>query len=93
MQRAVVDRAVKEGGGLMILGIHLCGLLALRAVELCNNNQPYVKLFALKPCCLPGLQHVKEADVFKLGRHEFATESVCAAGKYEAQSKTNVGNI
>lgn len=39
-------------GPVMILAIHLCGQLSLRAVELFNMNVKATCL-ALKPCCLP----------------------------------------
>ena len=45
----------REGKGPIILvAIHLCGTLSLKAVELFNNN-PRVQYFCLKPCCLPGM--------------------------------------
>lgn len=89
MQRAVVDRALREGE-LIILGIHLCGVLSLRAVDLFNNNRQSVRLFALKPCCLPGLVYAQRNEIFKIGNHAFSAHEVCAPGKFEAQSKTKV---
>ena len=89
MQRAVIDRALREGE-LIILGIHLCGVLSLRAVDLFNHNRQGVRLFALKPCCLPGLVYAQRNEIFKIGSHEFAASEICAAGKFEAQSKTKV---
>lgn len=41
------------GGPIILLAVHLCGTLSLKAVELFNNN-PNTVLFCLKPCCLPG---------------------------------------
>jgi hypothetical protein len=88
-QRALLD-GLAAGDGLVLVGVHLCGLLALRAVQLLNANTNRVRLFALKPCCLPGMQHAKQQEYFSIGRHQFPTASVCSTGKYEAQSKTNV---
>jgi hypothetical protein len=34
----------------MVLAVHLCGTLSIRAVELFNAN-PEVVVLALKPCC------------------------------------------
>jgi hypothetical protein len=43
-----------KGGPIILVAIHLCGTLSLKAVELFNNN-PRVQYFCLKPCCLPGM--------------------------------------
>lgn len=89
MQRAVLDRALREGD-LILLGVHLCGLLSLRAVSIFNNNRDRVRLLALKPCCLPGLVHAQRKEVFVVGKHQFPACLVCAAGKYETRSNTKV---
>jgi len=39
-------------GAVIVLGIHLCGQLSVRAVELFNTH-PSVTMLAVKPCCLP----------------------------------------
>ena len=39
-------------GPVFIFGVHLCGALSIRAVELFNAH-PQATFFALKPCCLP----------------------------------------
>ena len=41
-------------GPVLLLAVHLCGTLSLRAVDLFNEHEN-VKLLALKPCCLPGM--------------------------------------
>ena len=41
-------------GPVLILGVHLCGTLSLRAVDLFNQH-PQARLLILKPCCLPGM--------------------------------------
>jgi len=48
-----LTREVKEAPGpVLILAIHLCGTLSIRAVNLFNIN-PEATFLALKPCCLP----------------------------------------
>ena len=39
-------------GPVILFGVHLCGALSMRAVELFNQH-PQATFFALKPCCLP----------------------------------------
>jgi len=68
-------------GPILILAIHLCGTLSLRAVDFFNNNEN-VKMFCLKPCCLPGMVHAKRNDTFKIGRHSFPAEDVCSNGSF-----------
>ena len=41
------------GGPIILVAVHLCGTLSMKAVELFNNN-PRVRFLCLKPCCLPG---------------------------------------
>lgn len=72
---------------LIILGIHLCGTLSLRAVDLFNMNKEHVLFFALKPCCLPTMVHAQRAEVFHIGHHHFDSKLVCANGKWVAKSK------
>eukprot|EP00542_Grammatophora_oceanica_P012108 CAMPEP_0194031728 /NCGR_PEP_ID=MMETSP0009_2-20130614/4830_1 /TAXON_ID=210454 /ORGANISM="Grammatophora oceanica, Strain CCMP 410" /LENGTH=394 /DNA_ID=CAMNT_0038671957 /DNA_START=35 /DNA_END=1216 /DNA_ORIENTATION=- len=40
-------------GPVILMGIHLCKSLAVRAIQLCQSSQKIVA-FCLKPCCLPG---------------------------------------
>lgn len=65
----------------IILAIHLCGILSLRAIDLFNDN-PAVGFLALKPCCLPGMIHAKRHEVFRVGNHCFPAEEVCVHGKW-----------
>jgi hypothetical protein len=89
MQKVIIDRALLEGD-LMILGIHLCGVLSLRAVDLFNRNAARVRFFALKPCCLPGMFHAKNKEVFSIGQHSFPATEVSAPGKFVPTSKSKV---
>eukprot|EP00277_Geminigera_cryophila_P008488 CAMPEP_0179408082 /NCGR_PEP_ID=MMETSP0799-20121207/1885_1 /TAXON_ID=46947 /ORGANISM="Geminigera cryophila, Strain CCMP2564" /LENGTH=396 /DNA_ID=CAMNT_0021179483 /DNA_START=58 /DNA_END=1245 /DNA_ORIENTATION=- len=52
--RRSVEKHIFENapGAVIVLGIHLCGQLSVRAVELFNTN-PKCSMLALKPCCLP----------------------------------------
>jgi hypothetical protein len=68
-------------GPVVILAVHLCGTLSLRAVDLFNEHEN-VRFFALKPCCLPTMTHVNREEIFRLGNHSFDSKLVCAAGKW-----------
>ena len=67
----------------IILAIHLCGTLSLKAIELFNSNPKSVKFLALKPCCLPGMIHAKRDEVFQIGNHKFDASEVCVHGKWK----------
>merc|ERR1712137_479958 len=64
-----------------ILGIHLCGILSIRAVETFNHGPKCVGL-VLKPCCLPPMEYVKSKTRWTLGTHSFDASEVCMWGKY-----------
>lgn len=78
MKKHMFDKAE---GPVIILAVHLCGTLSLKAVEMFNNNEN-VKFFALKPCCLPGMAYAKRGDVFQIGEHEFDAKEVCSNGSF-----------
>ena len=78
MKKRFFDRTQ---GPILILAIHLCGTLSLRAVDFFNNNER-VKMLCLKPCCLPGMVHAKRNDTFKIGRHSFPSSEVCSNGSF-----------
>jgi len=71
----------KIDGPIIILAVHLCGTLSLKAIEMFNNNNE-VKLFALKPCCLPQMVYANRGDVFRIGQHEFDAKDVCSNGQF-----------
>ena len=71
----------KTDGNIIILAVHLCGTLSLKAVEMFNTNEN-VKMFALKPCCLPPMIHAQRDDIFKIGKHEFDAKEVCSNGSF-----------
>lgn len=41
----------------------------------------------MKPCCLPGIVHVKKQEIFRLGNYQFDSTEVCSNGKWIAASK------
>merc|ERR1712216_390733 len=67
--------------GVFVLGIHLCGVLSIRAVQFFNDN-PRCTFLALKPCCLPPLSLAKQKYVWTIGGHTIDAKDVCAKGKY-----------
>ena len=77
----------KAEGPIIILAIHLCGTLSLKAVTMFNNNAN-VKFFALKPCCLPRMVHALRDDIFKIGQHEFDAKEVCSNGSFNKRDWT-----
>ena len=90
MKRALAERASKSmskavfgraKGPVLLLAVHLCGTLSLRAVEAFHEHEN-VALIALKPCCLPGIVHVKNEDVFTIGGHSFPAAEVASSGKF-----------
>jgi rhodanese-related sulfurtransferase len=74
--------STKNGHRVIMLAIHLCGTLSIKAVQMFNTN-PAIKFLALKPCCLPGMVHAKRHEVFVLGSHEFDSKDVCIHGKWK----------
>jgi hypothetical protein len=69
-------------GPIILVAVHLCGTLSIKAVELFNRN-PETKFFCLKPCCLPTMVHAKRNEIFELGGHSFPAKEVCMAGKWK----------
>jgi hypothetical protein len=72
-------------GPIIVLAVHLCGTLSIKAVDMFNNNEN-VKLFALKPCCLPKMVYANRGDIFKLGNHEFDAKDVCSNGAFNKKN-------
>ena len=70
-------------GPVIVLAIHLCGLLSLRAVDLFNDNPNTIQFLALKPCCLPTIIHAQRDEVFTLSNgHSFDSKLVCSSGSW-----------
>jgi hypothetical protein len=70
-----------EGHPVLVLGVHLCGTLSIKAVQLFNDLPSAVHL-ALKPCCLPEMIHAKRCEVFAIGDHTFPASHVCVDGRF-----------
>merc|ERR1719343_1444741 len=68
-------------GPVFVLGVHLCGVLSIKAVDTFNRSPKCVGL-VLKPCCLPGDEHVKMRTQWTLGAHVFDAKDVCCWGRY-----------
>ena len=55
-------RALIEANGgrrVIVMGMHLCGILALRAIDLIRQL-PRVEALVLAPCCLPNAAHAED---------------------------------
>ena len=81
--RRILARAfLAHGAPAMILGVHLCGMLSLRCVDL-YNSCPGFFFLALKPCCLPKKLFANRGDVFEgANGHWFAAAAVAVVGKW-----------
>ena len=82
MKKFIFDRSP---GPVLILAVHLCGVLSLRAVEMFNDYPDKVQFLALKPCCLPPMAYANRCDVFEIGRHSFDASDVCAVGRFRGK--------
>jgi hypothetical protein len=69
-------------GPVLVLGVHLCGTLSLRAAELFNSN-PAVVALSLKPCCLPVAAHAYRKEVWSLGGRNIIAKEVCGEGRWK----------
>merc|ERR1711920_418808 len=78
MQKHVISLAQ---GPVVLLGVHLCGLLSIHAVHFFNDH-PRCTFLALKPCCLPPFDLVREKSAWTLGGKTIHAADVCAPGKY-----------
>ena len=82
MKKFIFDRAP---GPVLILAVHLCGVLSLRAVEMFNGYPDKVQFLALKPCCLPPMAYANRDEVFEIGQHSFDASDVCAVGRFRGK--------
>ena len=72
-------------GPFIVLGIHLCGTLSIKAIEMFNNH-PNTQHLILKPCCLPDFSWTYRTDYFPpIGKHKYLipTKAVCSRGKWK----------
>jgi hypothetical protein len=63
-QRRHMEAKYFQQGPVILLAVHLCGTLSLKAVDFFNHN-PAVQFFCLKPCCLPGMIHARRHEIFE----------------------------
>lgn len=75
----------KAKGPIVVLAVHLCGTLSLRAVDMFNQNPESIAFLALKPCCLPPMVHARRDEVFEIGRHTFMADQVCSNGRFNGK--------
>ena len=76
----------KAPGPVIVLAIHLCGLLSLRAVDIFNDNPDTIRFLALKPCCLPTIIHAKRDEIFTFSNgHSFDSKLVCSSGSWSSK--------
>lgn len=89
--RSLAKRLLNNNDGpILVLAIHLCGTLSIQALILFYSLlQPQAKFSALKPCCLPGMAHVRAKENFDvvLGNNDddlyrIPTCDVCAPGRF-----------
>ena len=82
-RRSLLRAFLSRGSPAMLLGVHLCGTLSLRAVDLFNDSPSFFFL-GLKPCCLPPAFFAQRGDVFgSANGHCFAAKAVAVAGKWQ----------
>jgi len=55
-------------GPVIMAGVHLCGTLSIKCVQIFNNHPQCVGL-VLKPCCLPGKKHIFTQQRLALRTH------------------------
>lgn len=63
----------------IICGIHLCGTLSLRAIQLFNDGLSSgcgVSGLIVAPCCLPRKQHRDRKFSYEVGGHRFSAEEL-----------------
>ena len=84
----------------LLTGVHLCGSLSLRAVDLFNRNPHTVELLVLKPCCLPGRIHLRGDMEYTVGARTFSVRDMYREADYNssetasaaASSSNNIHN-
>ena len=75
LNAAIANTGSGNKGPIILVAIHLCGTLSLKAVDLFNNN-PRVRYFCLKPCCLPGM--VRSTLCVCICRSHVTTSNFCS---------------
>jgi len=77
--RGVGHHIIRDPQPTIICGIHLCGTLSLRAIQLFNEGLLSgcgVTGFIMAPCCLPRRQHRERKFFYEVGGHRFGAEEL-----------------
>eukprot|EP00039_Didymoeca_costata_P008702 m.115253 g.115253 ORF g.115253 m.115253 type:complete len:428 (+) comp14195_c0_seq1:205-1488(+) len=94
-QRQLTERIFSTDGVYVMLGVHLCGALSCKAVEIFNSNEN-IQFLTLKPCCLPGRRAVTQELEWTLGTHHFTAIELYAGHqqkkKFQQQKKESKGS-
>jgi hypothetical protein len=61
LQSRLMVNAAKQRCAIILVGMHLCGDLSIRAVELFNNI-PILRAIILSPCCFPKHRNKSSTD-------------------------------
>ena len=80
-------------GPVLILAVHLCDTLPLRAVDLFNDNPAKVHFLALKQCCQPGMTHSQREEVFQVGQHSFDAKLLIIWRQPDFKDRTNTYDL
>jgi len=77
--RDLAKHIVRDPRPTIICGVHLCGTLSLRAIQLFNDGLSSgcgVTGLIFAPCCLPRKQHRDRKFVYEVGAHRFTAQEL-----------------
>jgi len=77
--RGLARHVLGDARPTLLLGIHLCGVLSLRACQLFNDAVAAgfgVTGLMLAPCCLPTQQHAKRRFIYEVGGYRFGAREL-----------------
>jgi len=77
--RGLARHVLGDARPTLLLGIHLCGVLSLRACQLYNDGVAGgfgVTGLMLAPCCLPTKQHAKRRFIYEVGGYRFGAREL-----------------
>lgn len=77
--RGLARHVLGDARPTLLLGIHLCGVLSLRACQLFNDAVAGgfgVTCLMLAPCCLPTQQHAKRRFIYEVGGYRFGAKEL-----------------
>jgi hypothetical protein len=80
-----INRQTLKGRMTVLVGMHLCGVLSERAINLFSSI-PSIKALVLSPCCLPKVRKgVSGFDDFEKNQHDSAYVSWCKYLKWKIE--------